>query len=82
MFFECSVKSFFRNFSNVQCLLNLFKVTALKQMLNSCSKFQLSARKKRKNLSLDKKMKVIDYANKIPKMECRVIAEYVSGGKT
>ena len=51
-------------------------------MLNSCSKFQLSARKKRKNLSLDKKMKVIDYANKIPKMECRVIAEYVSGGKT
>ena len=47
-----------------------------------CSNFQLSARMKRKNLSLDEKMKVIDYANKNPKMECRVIAEHFSIGKT
>ena len=46
-----------------------------------CSKFQLSARMKRKNLSLDKKMKVIDYGNKNPKMESRVIAEHFSIGK-
>ena len=37
---------------------------------------------KRKNLSLDEKMKVIDYPNKNPKMGCRVIAEHFSIGKT
>ena len=48
----------------------------------SCSKFQVSARMKRKNLTLDEKMKVIDYANKNPKMVCQVIAEHFSIGKT
>ena len=37
---------------------------------------------KRKNLSLDEKMKVIDHANKTPKMGCRVIAEHFSIRKT
>lgn len=45
-------------------------------------KFQLSARMKRKNLALDKKMKVIAYANNNPKMGCRVIAEHFKIGKT
>ena len=48
----------------------------------SCSKMQLSARIKRKNLSLDEKMKVIDYANKNPKIVCQVIAEYFGIRKT
>ena len=48
----------------------------------SCSKFQLSARMKRKNLSLNEKMKVIDYANKNPKTGCRMIAEHFSIGET
>ena len=67
-FFECSmfIKSFWR----------------LQHSRKSCSKFQLSARMKRKNLSLDEKMKAIDYANKNPKMGCRVIAEHFSIGKT
>ena len=47
-----------------------------------CLKFQLSALMKRKNLSLDEEMKVIDYADKNPKMECRVIVEHFSIGKT
>ena len=47
-----------------------------------CSKFQLSARMKRKNLLLDEKMKVTDYANKNPKIRCWVIAEHFSIGKT
>ena len=37
---------------------------------------------KRKNLLLDEKMKVIDYANKNQKMGCRVITEYFSIRKT
>ena len=48
----------------------------------SCSKFQLSARVKRKNLSLDEKIKAINYANKNPKMGCRVIVEHFSIRKT
>lgn len=32
-----------------------------------CSKFQLSARMKRKNLALDEKIKIIAYANNNPK---------------
>ena len=48
----------------------------------SCSKCQLSACMKRKNLSLDETMNVVDYANKNPKMRCRVIAEHFSIGKT
>ena len=48
----------------------------------SCSKFQLSARMKRKNLSLDEKMKVIEYANKNPTKGCRFIGEHFSIGKT
>ena len=52
------------------------------QAKTSCSKFQLSARMKRKNLSLDEKMKVIDYVRKkIPKVGCRVIAEHFRIGK-
>ena len=47
-----------------------------------CAKLQLSACMKRKNLSLDEKMKANDYANKNPKMGCRVIAEHSSIGKT
>ena len=35
--------------------------------------FQLSARMKRKNLSLDEKIKVIDYANKNPKMDAEFL---------
>ena len=82
MFFECSMKSFFRNFLIVQCSLNLFEGYSIQAKM-SRSKFQLSVRKKRRNLSLDKKMKkVIDYANKNPKMGCRVIAEHFSIGKT
>ena len=72
---------FFFNFSNVQWSLNLFEGYSIQAKM-SCSKFQLSARTKRKNVSLDKKMKVIAYANKNPKMGCRVIAEHFSIGKT
>ena len=72
---------FFRNFSNVQYSLNLFEGCNIQAKM-SCSKFQLSARMKRKNLSLGEKMKIIDYANKNPKMGCRVIAEHFSVGKT
>ena len=81
MFFECSIESFFLNFSNIQCSLNLFEGYSIQAKM-SCSKFQLSTRMKRKNLSLDEKMKVIDYANKNPKIGCRVIAEYFSIGNT
>ena len=72
---------FFSKFFEYSMFIKSFEGYSIKANM-SCSKFQLSARKKRKNLSLDKKMKVIDYANKILKMECRVIAEYFSGGKT
>lgn len=48
----------------------------------SFSKYQLSARMKRKNLSLDKKVKIIEYTNKNPTMGCQVIAEHFSIGKT
>ena len=48
----------------------------------SCSKFQLSARMKRKNLSLDEKTKVIEYTNKNPTKGCRFIGEHFSIGKT
>ena len=76
-----SMKSFFENFLNVQCLLNLFKGCSIKATI-SCSKFQLSARMKRKNLSLNEKMKVIDYADKNSKLGCRIIADNFSIGKT
>ena len=81
MFSESSMKSFFWNFSNVQCSLNLFEGYSIQAKM-TCSKFQLSARMKRKNLPLDEKMKVIDYANKNQKMGFRVIAEHFSIGKT
>ena len=58
MFFECLRKSFFEIFRK-------FSVYSIQAKM-SCSKFQLSARMNRKNLSLDGKMKVIDYANKNP----------------
>ena len=58
---------FFSQFFEYSMFIKSFEGYSIKANM-SCSKFQLSARKKRKNLSLDKKMKVIDYANKIPKM--------------
>ena len=72
---------FFSTFSNVQCLLYLFESNSIQAKM-LCSKFQLSALMKRKNLSLDEKMKVIDYADKNTKVECRVIVEHFSIGKT
>ena len=81
MFFEYSMKPFFRNFSNAQCSLNLFEDSNIRAKM-SRSKFQLSARVKRKNLSLDEKIKAIDYANKNPQMGCRVIVEHSSIRKT
>ena len=71
---------FFWNFLNVQCSLNLFEGYSTQAKM-PCLKFQLSVRMKRKNLPSDEKMKVIDYSNKKPKMEWRVIAEHVSIGK-
>ena len=68
-FFECLmfIKSFWRlQHSSKDALL----------------KFKLFARMKRKNLSLDEKMKVIGYANKNPKRGCWVIAEHFSIRKT
>ena len=73
--------SFFRNFSTVQCSLNLFEGYSIQARM-SCLKFQVSVRMKRKTFSLDERMKVIDYANKNPKIGCRVIAEHFSIGKT
>ena len=46
------------------------------------SKHELSAALKRKCLSLDKKIVILDYANESPKMGCRKIAEHFSVGKT
>ena len=80
-FSNVQLSLFFWNFSNIHCSLNLFEGYSIQAKM-SCSKFQLSARMKRKNLSLDEKMKVIDYANKNPKIGCRVITEYFSIGKT
>ena len=48
----------------------------------SLSKHQLSAALKRKCLSLDEKIVILDYANEHPKMGCRKIAEHFSVGKT
>ena len=75
------MKSFLENFLNVQCLSNLFKGCSIKATI-SCSKLQLSARMKRKKLSLNEKMKVIDYADKNSKMGCWIIADNFSIGKT
>ena len=75
MFFEYSMESFLQNFSNVQYSLNIFEGYSIQEKM-SCSKFKLSACMKRKNLSLDKKMKVIDYANKNLKVGCSLIAQH------
>ena len=48
----------------------------------SGSKFQFSARMKGENLSLDEKIKIVDYANKNPKMGCQLITEHFITGKT
>ena len=48
----------------------------------SLSKHQLSAALKRKCLSLDEKIVILDYANEHPKMGCWKIAEHFSVGKT
>ena len=76
-FSNVQLSLFFFNFSNIQCSLNLFEGYSIQAKM-PCAKFQLSTRMERKNLSLDEKMKVIDYANKNPKTGCRVIAEYFS----
>ena len=62
-------KCFSRNFSNVQCSLNLFEGYSIQAKMSG-SKFQFSARMKGENLSLDEKIKIVDYANKNPKMGC------------
>ena len=46
------------------------------------SKHQLSAALKRKCLSLDEKIVILDYTDEHPKMSCRKIAENFSVGKT
>ena len=82
MFFECQKEVFF--------FLKFFECSMLIQSFwrlqhsskDAVLKIQLSASMKRKNLSLDKKMKVIDYANKSANVGCRVIAEHFSIGKT
>ena len=48
----------------------------------SLSKHQLSAAIKRKCLSLDEKIAILDYANEHPRMGCRKVAEHFSAGKT
>lgn len=48
----------------------------------SLSKCKLSAALKRKCLSLDEKMDILNYAKDHPKMGCRQIAEHFSIGKT
>ena len=48
----------------------------------SLSKHQLSAALKRKCLSLDEKIVILDYANEHPQMGCWKIAEHFSVGKT
>ena len=48
----------------------------------SLSKHQLFAALKRKCLSLDEKIVILDYANEHPKMGCWKIAEHFSIGKT
>ena len=48
----------------------------------SLSKHQLSAVLKRKCVSFDEKIVILDYANLHPKMGCRKIAEHFSDGKT
>ena len=54
------------------CLRRLYSRGLVNQGMMSCSKLQLSARMKRINLDLDEKMKVIEYASKNPKLQCRV----------
>ena len=46
------------------------------------SKHQLSGALKRKCLSLDEKIVILDYASEHPKMGCLKIAEHFSVGKT
>ena len=48
----------------------------------SLSKHQLSAALKRKCLSLDEKIVILDYANEHPNIGYRKIAEHFSVGKT
>ena len=48
----------------------------------SLSKHQLHAALKRKCLSLDEKIVILDYANEYPKMGYRKMAEHFSVGKT
>ena len=43
---KCSMNSFFQNFSNVQCSLNLFEGNSIQAKM-SRSKFKLSAEKKK-----------------------------------
>ena len=48
----------------------------------SLSKVKLSAAMKRTAISLDEKIKVLDYAKAHPKMGCRPLAEKFNRGKT
>ena len=51
-------------------------------LVMSFSKYQSSAALKRKCLSLDEKIVILDYVNEHPKMGCPKIAENFSVGKT
>lgn len=48
----------------------------------ACSKFQLSANMKSKNLSLNEKIAVLDYVKGHPSQSYRKIAEQFNVGKT
>ena len=68
---NCNVlKSMFECFCAL-CLCGMCSRALVNQGKMSCSKFQLSARMKRKNLDLDEKMKIIEYASKNPKLGLR-----------
>ena len=69
-------------FTCTLCLCGLSSRALVNQGKTPCSKFQLSARMKRKNFDLDEKMKVIEYASKKPKLGCRVILVHFNTGKT
>ena len=67
-FSNVQLSLFFLNFSNIQCSLNLFEGYSFQAKM-SCSKFQLSTRMKRKNLSLDEKIRLSTTRTKIQKLD-------------
>ena len=81
MFFECSIESFFFKFFEYSVFIKSFwrLQHSSKDVVLKISAFYSYEKKKP---VIRRKDKVIDYANKNPKIGCRVIAEYFSIGNT